>query len=400
VDTLLITELVLRRQMRDHPAVVVGLLAPILLTLVAVSALGRLTDSFHAKFLVVDQGSGVVGDLLVKGVHGDARARKAVSISQTQSLARATAQVRADKATAVFVIPRDFTRSIAVNAPESIRLVLDPADPVGGALARAVAEQFTSRLSAAQLSTAVAVNDRAAQPPPAGSPSASLKANDLALLAGRAPPALDLRDELLEGRRHRSLAGYFAPSMAVVTLLVVVQMTSRSLMEERRQGTLNRLLALRVPVPRILLGKTLAGVWMGMSTMVTTLIVVGLVTGVRWGNPVLTLVMCLATVLAFLALATLITAVSETEELASVLGVLAGTFLSLVGGNFLPLSQAPGALVRLSAFTPNGWALRGFSALQNGHAGMVDLLPSVGSLLLFTVAFGAPALVLAKARIR
>jgi len=395
----LVAEHTLRRQMRDHPAVVVGLLAPIVLTLMAVSALGRLTDSFHARFLVVDQGSGVVGDLLVKGVQADPRVRRTIAISQTQSLDAATRDVRADRATAVFVIPRDFTRSLASNAPGAIRVVLDPADPVGAALAKAVAEQFTSRLSAVQLSTAVAVSDRAAFPAGGAGPP-SLKPDDLAALAARAPVALDLRDELLGGHRSRSLAGYFAPSMAVVTLLVVVQMVSRSLMEERRQGTFHRLLAMRVPVRRIVLGKALAGVWMGMSTMVTTLVVVGVVTGVRWGNPVFTLAMCLATVFAFLSLATLITAVSETEEIASVLGLLAGTFLALVGGNFLPLSQAPGVLVRLSAFTPNGWALRGFSALQSGHAGLVDIGPSVAVLLAFSVVFTAPALWVAKARLQ
>lgn len=390
----------LQRQLRDRPSVVVGVLAPIVLTLLAVTALGRLTESFDVRLLVVDHGSGVVGQTLVDGVQADGRARKAVSIKQVRSEAAAVAAVRGDRATAVFVIPKDFVTSVTANAPAPIRLVLNPSDPVGSSFARAVAEQFTSRLSATQLAAAVAVTQREASPPPAGSESARLKPNDLALLAGREPPALRIDDELLSRRSHRALAGYFAPSMAVVTLLVVVQMASRGLIEEDRQGTLRRMLSMGVTVRRVLVGKALAGVYLGMSTMVITLVVVGLSTGVRWGNPLLAWLMCLATVLAFLALATLITAVARTEETASTLGVLAGVFLALLGGNFLPLSQAPGVLVRLSALTPNGWALRGFSALQSGHAGVVDLLPALAALSFFTVLFGAPALAISRWRLR
>jgi ABC-2 type transport system permease protein len=400
MSALLISDLTVRRQGKDRPAVAVGLLAPIVLTLLAVSSIGRLTDSFHARFLIVDQGSGVVGDVLARAVQADPRTRRTIDVLQRRSLPAATRAVAHDKATAVFVIPPDFTRSVASNRPVPIRVVLNPADPVGSAFARAVAEQFTSRVSAAQLAAAVATSTRASHPPDAASPSASLHAADLALLASRRPPALDLKDKALSTGAHRSLAGYFAPSMAVVGLLVVVQMASRSLMDERRDGTFRRMLALGVSARRILLGKALAGVWSGMFTMVITLVVVALLTGARWGSPLLTGAMCLATVLAFLSLATLITALSRTEELASALGVLAGTFLALVGGNFLPLSQAPGILVRLSVFTPNGWALRGFSVLQSGHAGVVDLLPALGSLAAFTLAFGVPALWLVRWRLR
>jgi len=391
VHAALIARRDLRGQLRDRPAVAVGLLAPIVLTFLAVSALGRLTSAFDARFVVVDQGSGVVGDLLVKGVLADPRARGTIHITQETSVAAATRAVTRGQVTAAFVIPADFTRSVGANTPSPIRLVLNPADPVGSAFARAVAEQFTARVSSTQLSTAVVLR--------VGQPS-SLKPNDLVLLASRQPPALHVDDQLLGRHRHRSLAGYFAPSMAIVGLLVVVQMASRKLMDERRTGTFRRLLAQGVPVRQVLLGKAMAGTWVGMSTMVTTLLVAGALTGARWGNPLLTIALCLATVLAFLSLATLITVISETEEVASGLGVLGGTFLALVGGNFVPLSQAPGLLVRLSAFTPNGWALRGFSALQAGHAGMIDLLPAFGSLALFTVAFGAPALLLARWRLQ
>jgi ABC-2 type transport system permease protein len=391
VHAFLIARRDLRGQLRDRPAVAVGLLAPIVLTLLAVSALGRLTTAFDARFLVVDQGSGVVGDLLVKGVLADPRAHDTIHISQQTSVAAATRAVTRGKATAVFVIPADFTRSVAANAPSPIRLVLNPADPVGSALARAVAEQFSARVASAQLSTAVALRLGA---------DSTLRPNDVALLASRQPPVIHLDDQLLGQGHHRSAAGYFAPSMAVVGLLVVVQMASRKLMEERRTGTFRRMLAQGVPVRQVLLGKAMAGTWVGMSTMLTTLVVAGALTGARWGNPLLTFGLCLATVLAFLSLATLITVIAESEEVASGLGVLGGTFLALVGGNFVPLSLAPGLLVRLSAFTPNGWALRGFSALQAGHAGVVDLLPAFGSLALFTVAFGGPALLLARWRLQ
>ncbi|MBW3602606.1 MAG: ABC transporter permease, partial [Actinobacteria bacterium] len=192
---------------------------------------------------------------------------------------------------------------------------------------------------------------------------------------------------------------YYGPSMARVVLLVVVQMGARGLVAERENGTFARMLSLGVSPLRLLAAKALLSLLLGMGAMSSTLWLVGALTGARWGNVVLAAGVCLATVSAFAAVGAAITIVCPTEDAAAGLGLVAGIFLALLGGNFVPLSQAPELLQRLGVLTPNRWALGAFSRLGVDRAGVADLLPWVGGLVAYAAVFIAVAVVLGRRRV-
>ena len=63
--------------------------------------------------------------------------------------------------------------------------------------------------------------------------------------------------------------------------------------------------------------------------------------------------------------------------------------LAVLGGTFIPLSQAPELLGQLSFLTPHAWFLDGLNELSVPSAGVDAVLLPVGVLLVLGVVTGA-----------
>jgi ABC-2 type transport system permease protein len=60
-----------------------------------------------------------------------------------------------------------------------------------------------------------------------------------------------------------------------------------------------------------------------------------------------------------------------------------------IGGSFAPVKSFPGWAQALAHVTPQFWAVRAFSDVLVGHAGVRDIAPNLAVLALFTAAFAA-----------
>ena len=69
--------------------------------------------------------------------------------------------------------------------------------------------------------------------------------------------------------------------------------------------------------------------------------------------------------------------------------------LSLLGGNFFFISQAPSAMKHLALLTPNGWALRGYTDLATIGGGFGTIAQPVLGIAIFSAIVAAVAIVLA-----
>jgi ABC-2 type transport system permease protein len=92
--------------------------------------------------------------------------------------------------------------------------------------------------------------------------------------------------------------------------------------------------------------------------------------GADWGNPLAVASLCLGVSVSVVCLTALTIALARTERQAEGLAAVVVFALVLAGGNFVFVSQEPPLLRRLALFTPNGWALRGFTDLGTGARGI------------------------------
>ena len=373
----------LRQRFRDRSAIVVAFVAPVLLAVIISAALGgAFGGDFHATYAVADEDGGSFADLLVRDVLGSDDLRSVVSVRTVGSASAARALVDGGDADAAFLVPAGFSDAVTAGRPAEIGLVTGGDEPVAAGVAGSIAAGFAARINEVRLVLAVAADAGVAPP-------------DLDALA-RAAPLGEVRMAAPEGDELEP-ASYFGPAMALFFLYFAVGLGVRSILVERDQGTLARLMAAPVHPRAVLVGKAAAAFTLGVVSVLVVLAASAALLGAAWGDTTAVLVLVLVMTLAATAIIWLIATVARTEQQAAAYSTLAGVGLSLLGGNFFPVSEAPAVLRRLALFTPNGQALRGFADLAvDASPGLSTVAPNIAVIGAFAVAVGAVAMVLSR----
>src|SRR5918995_1043625 len=211
--------------------------------------------------------------------------------------------------------------------------------------------------------------------------------------AGRLPVRLA---EGQVGGRTIEAANYFGPSMAIFFLFFTVSFGARSVLAERRQGTMRRLLASAASPSGVLAGKALAAFVLGTASVLVMWLATTLVFGADWGDPVAVVALTISSVLSVIGITALVVTLARSEEQAEGFSSLVVFTLALLGGNFVYLAQLPETLQRVSLLTPNGWALRGFVDLVADGGGLATVAVPVAVTLAVGLATGGLALYRAR----
>jgi ABC-2 type transport system permease protein len=163
-----------------------------------------------------------------------------------------------------------------------------------------------------------------------------------------------------------------------------------SLIEERTEGTLPRLLAAPVSRASIVLGKLLTSVVLGVVSISVLVVGTSVLLGASWGNPVGVALLIVAGVLAATGITAVIASLARTAEQAGSWQAVVAVTLGMLGGAFFPIQQSGSFMATASLVTPHAWFIRGLGNLAGGD--VADVLPAVGALLLIAVLTGAVAL--------
>lgn len=148
----------------------------------------------------------------------------------------------------------------------------------------------------------------------------------------------------------------FLPGIVTMYVLFAVAMTARAIVEERRKGTLERLLSTRLSVGQLFFGKFLANMSRGF---VQTLILLVLAYAVFQMFTPLTFVQSLVIALVFTgaasAIGLVIASIARSEEGASWIGVVFSVICFMFGGTFFTLPE-DSALYLISRISINSYA--------------------------------------------
>jgi ABC-2 type transport system permease protein len=208
-----------------------------------------------------------------------------------------------------------------------------------------------------------------------------------------ADPPVGVTLESPEGEEEFDAAKMFFPRIAGWMMLFALTMNAQSIVEERRRGTLERLLTTRATRTDILLGKFLGNYLRG-AIQLTLLFVFGLLAFDFFtaGSFLRSLVFGLLVLPAAAALGILVAAIARTEDQAGVIGTVFSTLTALFGGTFLPSDINP-LFETVGKVTIIYWMNRGFDLLIDDQAGLVDIVPHATAML----AIGAVMLLLSRA---
>ena len=372
----------LRQRLRDRTAILIAFVFPSLLAAIVTGAFGSGfgpgAGRFHSTVAIADLDRSALSKAFTTQVLGSPQLRSQFAVRVAKSADEASALVRGRTVDAGFVLPRGFQAAVSSGGRTAMTVLKRPGEPLVGEIAQAIATGFTDQVNASRVATFTALRS--------GAPVA-----DAAKLA-REAAADRIPVQLVDGSvaaRKVSGANYFGPGMTLFFLFFIVSTGARSLFAEREQGTLPRILAAPGRRSSILLGKGLAVLVLALASMTTMYVVMAVVFGVDWGDPLAIAALTLSVVLALMAVTAAVQTLARTEAQAANYGSIIGMTLALLGGNFFPLFQMPTFIRTASALTPNGWALRGFTDIAYDGAKLANILPNVAAIAAFVAICGA-----------
>jgi ABC-2 type transport system permease protein len=371
----------LKQRLRDRSALVAAFVAPLAIAFIISSAFGGgFVDSFSATYAVADADGSALSKAFAEQVLRAPQFRDQIHVVRAKDSADAQARVGRDEVGAAFFIPKGFGAAVTGNRKASITVFRNPDAQIGAAVAEALADAYADQINAGRLSVATAIRAQSAQGTPPVPAAIAVLARDAA--AGRIP--IQLVDGRIGVRKVNGI-NYFGPAMAVFSLFFTTAIVARSILAEREQGTLPRILAAPVPRPSVILGKSASAFVLGIVSFLVMFAFFGLVRDVSWGDPLSLAVLTVVTVLAVMGLMTLLQTAARSQQGADALSSVMTMALALLGGSFFPIFQMPTLMQKVSLATPNGWALRGYTDIAYDGATLGDLGPHLAAIGAFAV---------------
>jgi ABC-2 type transport system permease protein len=370
---------------------VIGLIAPLALAFVFDAVLGDVvagdTEAFDLSFAVVDLDDGPLGGALTGTVEAVSEQGLA-TFTELDSEAAATAAVDAGDVDAVFVVPAGMSADYSGGGDVAVEVVGDVDSPTAVGIAAAIAERFATGARTGSLAAAAAAG--------AGVIGAEQMAAAAMEAAGQPPPiTLGSLDAVT---RQLDPATSLVAGLTVFFMFFVAGTAVTSMLEERQEGTMARLLAAPIGTGAIIAGKAITSILIGLFSLTVLILVSGPLLGAEWGHPVGVALLVVAVVLAVVAVMSLAGGLAKTPEQAANLQAIVAVSFALLGGTFVPVLADGGLLARLQYATPNGLFVRGLADLAGGVPG--DAVPAVLGLLAMALVAAVLALAVLRRRVK
>lgn len=394
---------------RDRAALILMLAAPFLLTVGLGFVTGRFSGTSDSgvsdiQVVVVNHDGGQIGNALVEMLQSpDLDTLLDPSVGDDPAWARQ--QVDDDDAAAAVIIPDGFTESIipAGDAPSSppvqLEIYANPTRPTTAAIVRTIVDQFLSRVEVGRAGAQVAVTQLVAhgliQPSDAVRVGSEVGARQAQAAQGSS--SIALKSTTGEVAASFDPLAYMAPGMALMFLMFTVSNGGRTLLSERAQGTLPRLLVSPTSSTQVLGGKVFGIYLTGVAQMLILIGASTLLFGLKWGDPLGVVALVLATVAGAVGWGMLITAIAKTPGQIAAIGSAVMLIFGILGGSFLNTDYMPDWFNALGKITPNAWGLDGFTILGLG-GGLGDLGTPICALLIMAVLLFAIAAILINRR--
>jgi ABC-2 type transport system permease protein len=391
---------------RDRAALVLMLAAPFVLTIGLGFITGRLSGSSSSGLsnipvVLVNQDGRQLGNTLVSAFQSqDLASLVKPEIMDDPALARQ--HVDADQAAAAIIIPAGFTESIIPSGTipgETVQIVIyaNPTRPTSVGVIKTIVDEFISQMEVGRVGGQVAVTQLVSagliRPQDAAQVGDRIGTQIGAQQAGAVQnsTAITLNSQTSGSEAiHFDPLAYMAPGMALMFLMFTAAYGGRSLLSERAQGTLPRLLVSPTSTTQVLGGKTTGTYLTGAAQMFILILASALLFQLRWGDPLGVVLLVLAAVAGATGWGMLITALARTPAQVTSIGSALTLIFGILGGSFISMENMPGWFQALGKITPNAWGIEGFTTLAMGGS-LADILVPIAALLimgvvLFTIA--------------
>jgi len=210
-------------------------------------------------------------------------------------------------------------------------------------------------------------------------------------MIGRGTPVITVDRTAPQGMRVKKLPNIYqqnVPGYTIYGIFWIVSLLAFSVLREKQEGTFRRLLVAPMSRTVMLAGKLMPYYLINIIQIAIMLGVSSLLFKMSLGHsPAGLVVVSLAAAATATGLGVFVAALARTEAQIGGLTVLLLLTLSALGGSFIPRFIMPEWLQTIGLVTPHAWALDAYQDLLVRGYGVIEVLPKVGVLAAFALAF-------------
>ena len=345
------------------------------------------SDQESFRVGVVGSGSGRQGASLTTALETDA-AMDVHRFEGADAEDRARTALRRGELDSVVVIPDDADETAAAGAVVEVAVLGEQTNAThraaGQAVTAVVADQGAVIAAARARATVVAGEQAdhvaAAQAMAAGTPPVEVRTT-----------VVDADSGILPGG-----FAYSTPTMLVLFVFITSVAGSAQMIESRRLGIHERMLAGPVTPWTIVAGETASHLTVALLQSVLIVGVGSLVFGVSWGDPVAATALVVLWALVGTGAGVLAGSLFRTPEQATAIGVSAGMAAGMLGGCMWPLEIVGDTMRTVGHAMPHAWAVDAWVELLSRGGGLGDIAGQLAVL----AGFAAVLLTAATLRLR
>jgi len=388
--------------LKDKGALAVYFLMPLLFASLLGMAFGNTASgetTIEIAVLVVDQDGGSYGEMLADGLKG----AEVLVVEELADALLADQKVANGDAAAALVIPAGFTAKIDAGEPVEATIIKDPTQQEAANIVAGIANQAMSEIGMLG-ELRYGIHAVLAQAPEYHeAPLQMRQAVEAQTLGVMWTQVQQMRQNPAIAVSHEAVAGaqelqpwdpitYYIPSFTVAFAFFLIGQMAKTLLQEKEEGTLRRLIS--SPMPR---GAVIGGKILAYMAVVFLQVLVMFAAGYALfkmplgESPLALLGLTLALALAAASLGMLLGALCRSSKQADQLGMALGFVLLALGGSIFPLWRAEGFVGTLSRLTPSSWGIEGYMGVIADGWTLANTAPNILALIGFAVVFFAVA---------
>jgi ABC-2 type transport system permease protein len=370
VRALAIARASTRRIIRDRTALFFLLVLPIIVIIIV----GATVRGFSTFRVGVDSvGSGAAGQRIVTALDHS----RGIDIAiYTDQKSLTTALARGEISVGV-LLPAGLDAVESEAKPATVTIFAEQVNSAQQAAATAVSSVILGQGALVQSASFAAAH----------SSSSYNQALALATSLQGTTPHVGLRNVSADTSASTLPQGYSysAPTELVLFVFLSALAGGAAIIETRRLGMYERMLAGPVRARTIIAGEALTYFLLALVQSALIIVVGAIAFGVSWGNPLAAAALVITWALVGAGAGLLSGTLFRTPEQASAIGPTAGIALAMLGGCMWPLSIVSTTMREIGHVTPQAWAVDAWTSLLSRHGTITTIAPQLGVLAAFAV---------------
>jgi ABC-2 type transport system permease protein len=362
------------RRLKSPVGIIFIMLIPIVITLLIGLVFGGSGDTKlpRIRVLIVDKDEGLVSGFLRQSIQQDRMAEMFDPVVVEEE--EGWSLINKGKASALIIIPENFTSRVLDQKPAVIKVVKNPSEDFLPVIVEEVVETFALvlergvRVMADPISRVRGFFDSGRLP--TGDEAVDVLEsgrNTVVLVEGYLADSLITLETKVSAEEEKkesfNIFAFLMPGSLMIGILFISEMAMRDILREGQRGTLSRMLSSPLGAGQIVSAKILSAFLITGISMVVLVTLGKFAFNISWGDPLTLTIQTVGICAMSTGIMTFFYGIIRSEKLADAMLSVLIIVLALLGGSMIPYEQMGQGMRQVAHYSPVFWAIDGLKKI-------------------------------------